>query len=95
MVIKIPQGRVRVIKVSNCEYLITSLFVLPDYRQKGYGKQLIELAENYVKQHAEAAFLYVLKNTWMHSWYIGIGYSDTQSRCAKGYVLLKKKFNLN
>ena len=57
------------------ECVLTHLYTLEDYRQKGYGRQALIEAELIAKElGCHTAYLKVETNSWMHEWYLRMGY---------------------
>lgn len=61
--------------------LMRSYSINPDYQGKGYGKKVIELLENYIKQHNESVEELVLsvnlQNEHAYQVYMKSGFKDT------------------
>lgn len=57
------------------ECVLTHLYTLEDYRQKGYGRQALIEAELIAKElGCHTAYLKVETDSWMHKWYLRMGY---------------------
>ena len=57
------------------ECVLTHLYTLEGHRQKGYGRQALIEAESIAKElGCHTAYLKVETNSWMHEWYLRMGY---------------------
>ena len=57
------------------ECVLTHLYTLEGHRQKGYGRQALIEAELIAKElGCHTAYLKVETNSWMHEWYLRMGY---------------------
>ena len=57
------------------ECVLTHLYTLEGHRQKGYGRQALIEAESIAKElGCYTAYLKVETNSWMHEWYLRMGY---------------------
>jgi GNAT superfamily N-acetyltransferase len=48
-----PVGTIRAVKLGESVYRLRSLVVLKDYRQYGFGRELVSALHNWVKQDAK------------------------------------------
>jgi GNAT superfamily N-acetyltransferase len=73
------------------ECIFTHLWVDEDFRQMGYGGQVLSEAEEKARElGCEVAYLKVETNSWMRAWYMRCGYrwyNDTND----DYTWLVKK----
>ena len=57
------------------ECVLTHLYTLEGYRQKGYGRQALIEAESIAKElGCHTTYLKVETDSWMHQWYLRMGY---------------------
>lgn len=57
------------------ECVLTHLYTLEGHRQKGYGRQALIEAESMAKElGCHTAYLKVETDSWMHKWYLRMGY---------------------
>ena len=69
-----PIGFIRVSTREGC-YWFEELYVKPEHREKGYGRMLVEKAEEYVKRHDSYVYIMVLPQDrralsfWLHMGY--------------------------
>lgn len=72
------------------ECVLTHLYTLEGHRQKGYGKQALSEAESIAKElGCHTAYLKVETDSWMHKWYLRMGYKWYKT-ADKGYTWLMK-----
>ena len=72
------------------ECILTHLYTLESYRQKGYGKQALMQAEEIAKKlGCHTAHLKVETDSWMHKWYLRCGY-QWYKNADEDYVWLTK-----
>ena len=72
------------------ECVLTHLYTLEGHRQKGYGRQALIEAESIAKElGCHTAYLKVETNSWMHEWYLRMGYKWYKT-VDKEYVWLAK-----
>ena len=75
--------------------IIWGLFVEEPFRNNGVAKQLMQYAENIIKQSGESLVAVIYENTaplWVLEWYIKSGYEFRQ-RLSDTDALLIKKIN--
>ena len=73
------------------ECVLTHLYTLESYRQKGYGKQALSEAESIAKElGCHIAYLKVETDSWMHQWYLRCGYNYNKN-ADEGYTWLIKE----
>lgn len=72
-------GFVAIEKANDDIFYIERLSVLPGYRHKGYGKQLMDFVFNHVQaQRAKKVSIAVVnENSVLKSWYISYGFTET------------------
>lgn len=69
-----------------------SLFVSPDYRNDGRGKEIFELGENLLRQlNYKYSCLAVKKESWVLDWYKRLGYVYNYDKKNSNLVWLLKK----
>ena len=72
------------------ECILTHLYTLEGYRQKGCGKQALIQAEEIAKElGCHIAHLKVETDSWMHNWYLRCGYKWYKN-ADEGYIWLTK-----
>ena len=70
--------------------VFTHLLVDEDYRQKGYGTKALEQAEMIAKDlGCDTIYLKVETDSWMHEWYLRMGYKWYRT-ADEGYTWLTK-----
>ena len=75
------------------ECILTHLYTLEGYRQKGYGKQALIQAEEIAKElGCHIVHLKVQTNSWMHKWYLRCGYK-WYNNAPDNYTWLTKNLN--
>lgn len=85
------KGHIRITYDSK-NWLICSLEVEEEYRNKGIGTSLIKEAERIVHHlGGNVSYLYVKSDVWQLDWYKRLGYTITDNECEEEYLQLSKK----
>lgn len=77
----------------NIKAQIWGLFVEESFRNKGVGKQLIQYAENVIKQFGEQRIAIIWDNStpsWIMDWYKKSGYKFIQDLNDTDFLLVKE-----
>jgi diamine N-acetyltransferase len=74
----------------NDTFYIEKLAVLPEYRHKGYGKQLVDFAINRIKENGARTISIALMNNHikLKNWYKNLGFIQTEIKEFPHYHLM-------
>lgn len=69
-------------KNSDTSFKMNNLSILPEYRHKGYGKELLDVCKNKVKELGgnKITIGIIEENTKLKEWYIAYGFIQTGTR---------------
>ena len=75
-------GYVSLIKKDESTYELNNLAVLPEYRHKGFGKELVEFCKNKVKEIGGNKIILgmIEENTRLKNWYMQNGFAHTGTK---------------
>jgi ribosomal protein S18 acetylase RimI-like enzyme len=75
-------GFVAIERKAGHEFWMERLAVLPEYRHKGYGRQIVEYAVNYVAELGGATVLIGIigSHAVLKSWYRNLGFHELETR---------------
>ncbi len=75
-------GFVALEKASDAVYYMEKLAVLPEYRHRGFGKQLIDFVFDYVRREngRKVSIGIIDRNTVLKDWYRDCGFVETGTR---------------
>ena len=78
----VPVGYFSLIKCNDEVWELNNLAVLPDYRNSGYGKEMVELAVATVKSYGgnKISIGIIEENVKLKDWYLKLGFNHISTR---------------
>ena len=78
----VPVGYFSLAKCNDNEWELNNLAVLPDYRNSGYGKEMVELAVATVKSYGgnKISIGIIEENVKLKDWYLKLGFNHISTR---------------
>ncbi len=79
---ELPVGFAALEKESERGYRLEKLAVLPEFRHKGYGRQLVDYTTNYIKEQGgkEITLGVIDEHTILKEWYQTLGFRMTKHK---------------